>query len=130
MPHPRTADENVASWPDQANPGVPLMADTHSYHWAISYKGGGTPVVMQWDKRQQTFAGHRGMEAATRYFYLGPCRTPEEIASMREDAIREAIEVILAKKSDHPPSQAAYFPKGLWETACDILAEGLRAPSK
>jgi hypothetical protein len=92
---------NDNGWPDPSKPGVPLHPERDGWHWLVpsinhalppgSYRWHAPPrsdVIGQWDAGYPQDVVRRG------YDYLGPCRTPAEVAAAlaaQAMAMREAI---------------------------------------
>ena len=85
------------SWPDGARPGVPTLPEVDAFHWLLR-RNGAWPEAWLW----QSDADGCGTEysgawaesdgdgqpdtMARWYSYLGPCHTPQEVATIRAEA--------------------------------------------
>ena len=115
-------DPNFGGWPDAARPGYPLHPERDGWHW-VRWAGyePGMEFTAFWSSGEWSYdwAHLAGDRQASCYTYLGPCRTPSEVAARIEAARREEREenAKLAERIISPWSLAA----------SDELAAAIRA---
>jgi hypothetical protein len=83
-------DTNPGCWPDAARPGYPANPERDGVHWlniagdVIAAQWWTADALWTWGDRQWT----PSVASAARWFYLGPCHTPAEVAALERERDR------------------------------------------
>lgn len=123
------------NWPDPARPGVPANPERDGWHWLAfdRYEG---PVI--WRSAYQFFrssqdARLRPIDVA-HWRYLGPCRTPAEIAALVAAAYqrgqRDALEAAAVRAEAEPAYPNATMPAYLEQLVRENPVIGIQAASE